>query len=157
MSQQTSVTTCKNVTTQKIVLETEETSQDNLEDQLVEKSQKLDANSDDEEIVVVDSCPIATRLGRLTAKEYMMCRSVFPEPEDFVFSVKPNSFSQMMRAHMKNDTFVISEANYESFYKTHSERWIKFCNDIRGEFINKCKTRYFREYCFVSSCFYFSQ
>ena len=120
MSHQTSVTATKNVTTQKISLETEETSVEHLEDQLVEKSEKLDGNSDDEEIVGVDACPIATRLGRLTAKEYMMCISVFPEPEDFVFSVKPNSFSQMMRAHMKNDTFVISEANYESFYKTHS-------------------------------------
>ena len=107
MSQTTSVTRNKNVTTQKLTLDTEEECADNLEDQLVEKSQKLDGNSDDDEIVVVDSCPVATRLGRLTAKEYMMSTSVFPETDDFVFSVEPNSFCQMMRAHMKTDTFVI--------------------------------------------------
>jgi len=156
MSQPTNVTPKKNVTTQQIVFGTEEICTDHLEDQLVEKSQKLDGKSDDEEeLVFIDACPIATRLGRLTAKQYMMVRSVFPEPDDFVFSTDPNSFSQMMRAHMKNDTFVISEKNYELFYKTHKEKWIKFCNDIRGEFINKCKTRYFREFSF---CFcFFSQ
>ena len=41
MSQQTSVTTNKNVTTQKISLESEETSVEHLEDQLVEKPQNL--------------------------------------------------------------------------------------------------------------------
>ena len=63
MSQQTSVTTNKNVTTQKISLETEETSVEHLEDQLVQKSQKLDGNSNNEEVVVVDACPVTTRLG----------------------------------------------------------------------------------------------
>ena len=154
MPQSTTVTRNKNVTTQKIVLETEENCLDNLEDQLIEKSQKINGNSDDEEIVVVDACPVATRLGRLTAKQYMMSVSVFPEAEDFVFSHEPNSFCQMMRAHMKTDTFVISDKNYESFYKTHNERWSKFCNDIRGEFIGKCKTRYFRAYLFLLFVFH---
>ena len=153
MSQKASVTHNKNVTSQKLLLETEENSDDFLEDQLVEKSQKLDGNVDDDEIIMVDSCPTATRLGRLTAKEYMMRVSVFPEAEDFVFSKEPNSFSQLMRSHMSNDAFTISEKDYEQFYRTHSKRWPKFCNDIRGEFINKCKTRYFREL-FVYVCFF---
>ena len=51
-----------------------------------------------------------------------------------------------MRSRMSDDTFTISEKDYETFYKTHSERWPKFCNNIRGELINKCKTRYFRKF-----------
>ena len=65
----------QNVTTQKIIFETEECDPGNLEDQLVEKSQKINGNSNNEEIVVVDACPIATQLRR--AKQFMMLTSIF--------------------------------------------------------------------------------
>ena len=77
MSQSTTVIQNKNITTQKIIFETEECDPGNLEDQLVEKSQKINGNSDNEEIVVVDACPVATWLGRLTCLLYTS-----PSPRD---------------------------------------------------------------------------
>ena len=98
MSQKARVAHSKNVSSRRLLIESEENCDNTLEDPLVQKSQKLNGNVDNDETIMVNLC-LLQRLGKLIAKDYVMQKLLFPAPEDFVFSSKSNSFLLLMRAH----------------------------------------------------------